>query len=162
MIADGSIALPRPTRPGSFTALMHLYESNYVRLHWLLDDVRALPEAQCSHVTADLPLHLSVMERSPYTTTLRMTYFFEDAHERVADPDLIIRVYRDAGLAEAMACRSRHLHRALRKFHTGPGDELSRRWARNSMLNKWLEYCHDQGHRFAGDLACVTGVTSPG
>jgi uncharacterized protein YqiB (DUF1249 family) len=162
MIADGSIALPRPTRPGSFTALMSLYESNYLRLHWLLDDVGALAEAQCSRVAADLPLHLSVVERSPYTTTLRMTYFFEDAHERVADPDLTIRVYRDAGLAEAMACRSRHLHRALRRFHTAPGDELSRRWNRNSMLNKWLEYCHDQGHRFHGKPSCAAGACLPG
>jgi uncharacterized protein YqiB (DUF1249 family) len=148
MIADSSIALPRPTQPGSFTALMSLYESNFLRLHWLLDDITALPDEQCSRVKADLPLHLAVMERSPYTTTLRLTYFFEDDRGDVADPDLTIRVYHDAGLAEAMACRSRHLHHALRQFDTGPGDELGRRWARNNMLNKWLEYCFDHGHRF--------------
>jgi hypothetical protein len=50
----------------------------------------------------------------------------------------------------------------LRRFHTAPGDELSRRWTRNSMLNKWLEYCHDQGHRFTGDAACAPGIRSPG
>lgn len=150
MIADGSIVLPRVTLPGSFTALMHLYESNYLRLHWLLEDVAGLPDEQCSRVTADLPLHLSVIDRSRYTTTLRLTYFFEDARDCVADPDLTVRVYHDAGLAEAMACRNRHLHHALRRFDTSAGDELGRRWARNSMLNKWLEYCHDHGHRFHG------------
>lgn len=158
MIADGSIALPRPTQPGSFTALMHLYESNYLRLHWLFDDVRHLPAALCSRVRADLPLHLEVLERSPYTTTLRLTYFFEDGCGRVADPDLSIRVYHDAGLAEAMACRPRHLHHALQQFDTGPGDELNRRWARNNMLNKWLEYCYDQGHRFHGDARRAAGA----
>lgn len=127
---------------------MHLYESNYLRLHWLFDDVAALPDEQCSRVVADLPLHLAVLERSPYTTTLRLTYHFEDAHGRVADPNLTIRVYRDAGLAEAMACRRQHLHHALRRFDTAPGGELNRRWARNTMLNKWLEYCCDHGHRF--------------
>ncbi len=154
MIADGSITLPCPTQPGSFTALMHLYESNYVRLHWLLEDVRALPERQFSRVAADLPLHLEVIERSPYTTTLRLTYFFEDDRGQVADPDLRIRIYQDARLAEAMACRRQHLHRALRHFDTAPGDELHRRWARNSMLNKWLEYCNDHGHRFRGRIPC--------
>jgi uncharacterized protein len=129
---------------------MHLYESNYVRLHWLFDNVNALADEQASRVTADLPLHLVVLERSPYTTTLRMTYYFEDGRSRIADPDLTIRVYQDAGLAEAMACRNRHLHRALRQFDIGPGDELGRRWARNCMLNKWLEYCYDHGHHFAG------------
>lgn len=150
MIADSSLALPRPTQPGSFTALMHLYESNYVRLRWLLEDVRALAEAQCSRVAGDLPLYLDVLERCRYTTTIRLTYFFADDRGRVADPDLTIRVYHDAGLAEAMACRRTHLHHALRQFDTAPGDELNRRWARNSMLNKWLEYCYDQGHRFPG------------
>ena len=158
MIADGSIALPRPTQPGSFTALMHLYESNYLRLHWLLEDVRALPDRQCSRVAADLPLHLEVVERSPYTTTLRLTYFFSDAHGEVADPDLMIRIYQDAGLVEAMACRRQHLHHALRQFDTAPGDELNRRWARNSMLNKWLEYCHDHGHRFRARVCNSAGA----
>lgn len=154
MIADGSIALPCPTQPGSFTALMHLYESNYLRLHWLFEDVSLLPDAQCSRVVADLPLHLAVIERSPYTTTLRLTYYFEDDCGRVADPDLTIRIYQDAGLAEAMACRRQHLHHALQHFDTAPGVELNRRWARNSMLNKWLEYCHDHGHRFRGRVKC--------
>jgi uncharacterized protein len=26
--------------------------------------------------------------------------------------------------------------------------ELDQRWARNTMLNKWLEYCIDRGHGF--------------
>jgi uncharacterized protein len=158
MIADGSIALPRPTRPGSFTALMSLYESNYLRLHWLLDDLGALRPVEVSRVRGDLPLHLELLERSPYTTTLRMTYYFEDARRNVPDPDLTIRVYHDAGLAEAMACRQRHLHHALRRFDTAPGDELGRRWARNSMLNKWLEYCHDHGHRFHGRVTRAAGA----
>jgi uncharacterized protein len=158
MIADGSLALPCPTQPGSFTALMHLYESNYLRLHWLFDDVAALSDEQCSRVVSDLPLHLAVLERSPYTTTLRLTYFFPDALGRVADPNLTVRVYRDAGLAEAMACRRQHLHHALRRFDTAPGDELNRRWARNTMLNKWLEYCYDHGHRFHDGL---TGKAGP-
>jgi uncharacterized protein YqiB (DUF1249 family) len=137
---------------------MHLYESNYVRLRWLLEDVRTLAEVQCSRVAADLPLYLDVLERSRYTTTIRLTYFFADDHGRVADPDLMIRVYHDAGLAEAMACRRKHLHHALRQFDTAPGDELNRRWARNSMLNKWLEYCYDHGHRFQGRGVRSAGV----
>jgi len=26
--------------------------------------------------------------------------------------------------------------------------ELDERWARNVLLNKWLEYCAERGHRF--------------
>ena len=30
-----------------------------------------------------------------------------------------------------------------------PERELDQRWARNMMLNKWLEYCVERGHRFS-------------
>lgn len=158
MITDGSQGLPRPTTPGSFTALMHLYESNFLRLHWLVEDLHYLPDEACSRTVSDLPLHLTVLDRSRYTTTLRLTYLFEDAAGLVADPDLSIRVYHDAGLAEAMGCRSQHLHRALRAFDAGPGEELNRRWGRNNMLNKWLEYCADHGHRFRGRRPVAAGA----
>ena len=155
MIPDGSLGLSCPTRPGSFTALMHLYESNFVRLQWIVEDLREVPDESRSRTQGDLPLHLSVLERNPYTTTLRLTYWFEDAGARVPDPDLTVRVYHDAGLAEVMACRRLHIHRALKAFDTAPGDELSKRWVRNSMLNKWLEYCADHGHRFDRSAAAV-------
>ena len=148
MIADSLLRLPRAARPGSFAALMSLYESNYVRLGWLLPDPRRFSGHLVSRVPDDLLLHLQLLERSRYTTTVRMTYFFDETEGRVADPDLKIRIYHDARMAEAMECTRHHRHRALKGFDTRPGGELSRRWARNVMLNKWLEYCSEQGHRF--------------
>jgi hypothetical protein len=126
---------------------MSLYESNFVRLGWLLPDPRRIDGPLLSDSADDLPLHLTLVERSRYTTTVRMTYFFDDVEGLVADPDLSVRVYHDALLVEAMACTHRHRHEALRSFDTRPGAELSRRWVRNVMLNKWLEYCAEKGHR---------------
>jgi len=148
MLSDSIVSIPRMTCPGSFAALMTLYESNYVRLGWLLPDFRSAAPEQPSVVPGDLPLYLTVLERARYTTTLCMTYYFDDGDMRIADPDLQVRIYHDACLVEAMACTHHHRHRALKNFDTGPGVELNRRWARNVMLNKWLEYCSDQGHRF--------------
>ena len=31
--------------------------------------------------------------------------------------------------------------------------ELQQRWSRNMVLNKWLEYCVDRGHRFQPGVA---------
>lgn len=148
-VEDGAIALPRPTRPGSFTGLMTLYESNFVRLGWLVSD----PDSDCgtrrSTTPNDCPLYLELLENCRYTTTVRLTYYFAEEGMEVADPDLTIRIYHDAHLAEAMACANQRRHSGLGKFATGTGSELERRWARNNMLNKWLEYCADKGHRFA-------------
>lgn len=148
MIADGSLKLPSPARPVSFGGLMALYESNFVRLGWLIPNLRDIASPQRSRVAGDPALHLVVHERTRYTTTLNLTYFFPSPQGESADPDLMVRIYHDADLAEAMACTRQHQHRILRAWDTVPGLELERRWARNSMLNKWLEYCAETGHRF--------------
>ena len=151
MLADSAIVTATFTPPKSFAALMSLYESNYVRLGWIVDDLEALTrrdDAFVSTVAEDCPLHLRVAEVSRYTSTLLLTYRFEEAGRVISDPDLTIRVYRDARLAEAMACGGVRCHPVLSGFDTTSGAELRRRWTRNIMLNKWLEYCADRRHRF--------------
>ena len=135
----------------SFSGLMTLYESNFIRLGWLLPTLPPTGTSLVSQTRSDIPLHLQVGEVSRYTTTLTLTYFFEDGAERIADPDLQVRLYHDAGLAEAMVCTDTHRHTALQAFDTSAGTELQRRWTRNMMLNKWLEYCADRGHVFGND-----------
>ncbi len=161
MISDSVVNLGRMTRPGSFAALMTLYESNHIRLGWLVPDLVDPAPAAVSDVPGDLPLYLTRLERSRYTTTACLTYYFEDDGGRIADPDLRIRIYHDACLVEAMACTHQHRHDALRRLDPGPSAELSRRWVRNVMLNKWLEYCADQGHRFAEHRPTLHAVANP-
>jgi uncharacterized protein YqiB (DUF1249 family) len=73
----------------------------------------------------------------------------------VADPDLEIRVYHDARLAEASACGQWIRHRSLEHVRAGIPAQLGERWLRNMMLNKWLDYCLERGHEFmpAGKIA---------
>ncbi|HEX6927636.1 MAG TPA: DUF1249 domain-containing protein [Gammaproteobacteria bacterium] len=137
--------------PGSFRGLMAVYESNWRRLVQLFGRarLREMPEEAVSAVPGDLDLHLEVQERSPYTTTFRLTYYFDAAGETDADPDLVVRVYHDAQLAEVLSCRRlHHRHHLLGRYATNAQDELARRWQRNILLNKWLEYCLERGHSF--------------
>jgi len=60
-----------------------------------------------------------------------------------------VRVYHDARLVEAQEWAHTHEHAALRALRNTVACELDQRWARNIMLNKWLEYCVERGHRFA-------------
>ncbi|MDH3647516.1 MAG: DUF1249 domain-containing protein [Gammaproteobacteria bacterium] len=145
---DSVVVLPKPARPVSFAGLMTLYESNFIRLGWLLPEFPPAGTSLVSRVPADIPLFLRVEKIERYTTTVTLTYYFKDGLTPIADPDLQVRLYHDACLAEAMACTDNHRHAALQPFATGNGTELQRRWNRNMMLNKWLEYCADQGHSF--------------
>jgi len=151
MFTDSVITLPRPTRPKTFTGLMTLYESNYLRLGWLIEDLERIAPAQVSRPPGDLPLFLDLLDVSRYTTTLRLTYFFDEDGQSVADPDLVVRIYHDARLVETLNCTARHRHSLLGRFRTAPGQEMRRRWDRNMMLNKWLEYCSEIGHRFRSE-----------
>jgi len=150
MITDSLCTVAWTARPGSFVSLMTLYESNYVRLGWLAPDLAALEGSRVSEVADDCPLTLRLVERSRYTTTLSLTYLFDDPAGLIADPDLEIRIYHDARLAEVSRCARWHRHEVLSLIRSDLGRQLGDRWLRNVMLNKWLDYCVERGHRFGG------------
>jgi uncharacterized protein YqiB (DUF1249 family) len=159
MFNDSLTPVSWRARPRSFVALMSLYESNFVRLGWLAGDVAALHGEYRSRSRAECELILTVLENSRYTTTLNLTYLLPRSlpeslsaggFERV--PDMQLRVYHDAHLAEAQdgGVAERLSGPTVVRGRPGsvPERELGRRWQRNMMLNKWLEYCVERGHRF--------------
>jgi uncharacterized protein len=148
MLLDHLCVTSWRARPVSFVSLMSLYESNYLRLRELAGDLRRHAGARVSHVAGDCDLHLHVLEHAPYTSTIRLTYVFDDADGALADPDLEVRVYHDARLAEASACGRWIRHESLEHVRAGIPAQLGERWLRNMMLNKWLDYCLERGHEF--------------
>jgi hypothetical protein len=136
-------------RPRSFVALMGLYESNYIRCGWLIANLADLRGRHRSSVAADCDLVLNVIERCPYTTTVNLTYLLSHPTEPVEYPDMRIRIYHDAHLVEAQGWADSHPHPLLKALRSRAERELDQRWARNLMLNKWLEYCVERGHRFS-------------
>lgn len=146
MSGDQLCAVSWRARPGSFVGLMTLYESNYIRLGWLVGDLRGLAGEYRSTVENDCELRLAVLEHSPYTTMLQLTYGFDAVGAAPNAPDLAVRVYHDARVAEAHTVGAPSVAAGPRADTEGL--DLGARWARNMLLNKWLEYCVDRGHRF--------------
>jgi uncharacterized protein YqiB (DUF1249 family) len=150
MIADTLCVTSWRARPVSFVSLMTLYESNYIRLRALVRDVRSCAGRHVSRAEGDCDLHLEVLEHSPYTSILRLTYLFDEPAGPAADPDLEVRVYHDARLAEASHCARWVRHPGLAAIRSSVSAELGERWLRNILLNKWLDYCVERGHGFPG------------
>jgi uncharacterized protein YqiB (DUF1249 family) len=156
MLNDTLTPVTWRARPRSFVALMGLYESNYIRLSWLAGELLSLDGRHRSRVPGDCDLLLTLTDRSPYTSTVNLTYLFADEAGDLRLPDMQVRVYHDAHLAEAHEWAGSHSQPVLKALRTHAERELDQRWARNVMLNKWLEYCVERGHRFS----CATRLTA--
>jgi uncharacterized protein YqiB (DUF1249 family) len=133
-------------RPNSFVGLMSLYESNFLRLQQVIPEIDRLDGCFRSRVAGNCDLHVEFFERSRYTVTLSLSYVFDEHGERIADPDMLVRVYFDGRLAESMALRGDHRDAGITRLAPAHRVELEARWRRNIILNKWLEYLVDQGH----------------
>ena len=131
--------------PRGFGSLMDLYENNYIRFRKMVPDVHALEENAYSRIEGCLGLHISVLERSRFTTTLRMTYHFTENNVLHAEPDLRLRIYHDARLVEVLAG---HLKHGRQKLDNLPADAKIEKWHLNRFLYKWLGFCLHQGHYF--------------
>lgn len=146
MLADSLILPECIYRPGSFTGLMLLYESNFLKFQALTGELDAETNRWISRAPADSDLYLERIRSEAYTSTLCMTYWLRGTDGiPVKDPDMTIRVYHDASQVEAVSARSAHQHRLLKEIESSHG-ELNRRWQLNMMLNKWLDYLLDTGH----------------
>lgn len=133
----------------SFATLMELYESNYILIRRLAPAVRSMEGEAVSAVSGVVDLHLRILERSPYTTSLTLTHYFDPDSPVRAEPNLRIRVYHDAKVAEVMPDTAVERFRLWEGCRPQP-KSLAWRWELNRFLNRWLRYCLSEGHGFPG------------
>lgn len=141
---ERNLAVGAP-RSLSLASLIDLYESNYHRLLRLVPELRYLEGTMVSRVAGALDLYLTVHEQQRYTTILSLTYWFADELQ----PNAGIVLYHDVHAAEIVS-----FSRRGRRRSPGPGwrrrtmPDLERKWETNRFLQKWLGFCHRQGHLF--------------
>ncbi|CDH44372.1 MAG: DUF1249 domain-containing protein [Candidatus Competibacteraceae bacterium] len=153
LIRPSHTGLIQHDTPGTFAALMDLYERNYINLRRLLPVMPSVQTARVSRICGGLDLHLRVIDRCRYTSELLLSYQFDqDDGSVIAEPNLRIRVYHDARVAEVLAAQPRHpptFAADLFGCHPTHSASLFARWRSNRFLYKWLTYCLRQGHYFA-------------
>jgi uncharacterized protein YqiB (DUF1249 family) len=135
--------------PRGFVSLMDLYENNYLRLRRLVPDMSRVQDTAVSLVPGCLSLHLSIIERTRFTTTLCLTYFFEEDSRHVAEPALTLRVYHDANQVEVL---TGHLKHGRQQYDHIPARTKEIKWKFNRFLYKWLGFCLHLGHTFPATL----------
>lgn len=146
MLLDSILVPQTIISPRSFVGLMSVYESNFMRLMNLVPDLEQIDGCFRSRVAGDCDLHVEILERSRYTVTLTLTYYFDTDDGRIADPAMLVRAYLDGRLAEAVRLGRKHRHTEFRRLVREQRRDLGARWTRNMVLNKWLDYLREQGH----------------
>lgn len=131
-------AVPAPP-VRSFAALMELYEMNFMLMRRLMPGMASLSGVLVAEGGEGLPLHVEIVEQDRFTTMLRLYYRLprEDGGHHEA-PDLQVRVYHDARVAEAVAGRLRGRD-CVAQGRSGETC-LDVRWRLNRFLYKWLRY----------------------
>ena len=140
--------------PRGYVSLMDLHENNYLRFKRLVADLDAISDKAVSVVPGCLDLHLQILERSKFTTTVCMTYYFSENQQIIAEPDLKLRIYHDARLVEVLAG---HLKHGRQRLDHLPATALKLKWRLNRFLYNWLGYCLHLGHEFSPATACEAG-----
>lgn len=148
VIADSYIVPRCVFSSGSLGGLISLYEANFIRFKALLPWLPGPGAQLVSSSPDDLPVHVSVEAASRYTCDLRLTYLFDEVAGVVAEPDLRLRLFLDARMAEVRGWSTGQRHELLRTLAGAQPRELDRRWSRNMMLAKWLDYLSERHHDF--------------
>lgn len=131
-------------RGGRIGTLIDLFERNYRLIERLVPELDLPFVSAISRAEHDLPLHLIVLERGKFTASFRLSYQIEGRFE----PDVWVKLYRDAQLAETLYCATRPPWLALDESDPEALRYLNAQWKRNVMLNKWLHYLLHHGHGF--------------
>lgn len=132
----------------SFAGLMSLYEQNYIRFNLLVNNLEDLKDNAQSIRAGEITLHLQLLEKCRYTTTVLLTYRIKSDTDEIKTPDLKIRLYHDAQQAEVMSC-CRHDPDAFEWLERRScRTTVQWRWRMNQLLYKWLNHCLKMGHRF--------------
>jgi uncharacterized protein YqiB (DUF1249 family) len=129
-----------------YVRLMNLYEDNYWRLTRVLGPERLTAGRYLSRTGDGFDLHLAMAPRCPYTLEFELSYALPDPDSGTRMPSAIVRLYRDAQLAEVLACYgARRIEDVIGR--AAPSAEvINHRLRMNGFFNKWLDYLEGAGH----------------
>lgn len=148
MLADSLVMRAAPPRRVFSMRDTKIYERNYERLLQLLPELHSIVGSVSVEGRDTLELRVSLLERCRYTTTLVLTHHLGETGSWVVDPQMKIRLYHDARVAEVIVCQG------LIKFwpHHQDGFRVlaiycGEKHRINVFLAEWLTYCLQQGYR---------------
>lgn len=124
--------------------------ANYARLQQLLP---AVGDSVAFGVGAGVELHLQRIERSRYTDTLTLRQVGLGLASLA--PELTVRLYRDAQLAEVTGFANRRRVQPLYDYPNPAMHQPDEKSQWNRFLGEWLSHCLQHGHSLGEPLPLI-------
>ena len=123
-------------------------ESNYRKLLKLIPDLFSLDKTAVGKAPKKPDLQLDIIERAPHTLTVQLSHSFNQAPEELMTPEVKIRIYLDAQLAEVLRDCARSDVSRVFKDPAQTIEILDYKWRLNYFLEKWLDHCLQKNYQF--------------
>ena len=131
------------------SGFISLCDSNYAKLMKLLPALES-KDSQCFGLArGDHELGviaIAVTERCKYTTTLKLRQGFYSTQSFVNEPEMDVRLYHDAAMAEVMSLQQIGKFRGSYDYPNDSMHQKDEKALCNQFLSDWLSYCLRYGY----------------
>lgn len=122
--------------------LMHLYDTNYIKLNALLPIGATIGEQRCYSVGKTI-YHLKVAAVTKYTTLVDI--YQRDEISVFPLPQMSVRLYHDVKVAEVCAAQKMQCIQARYDYPNPQMMQRDEKFQRNQFLGEWLTFCLKNG-----------------
>ncbi|WP_151705215.1 DUF1249 domain-containing protein [Nitrincola alkalilacustris] len=137
------------------TRQMAQCQINYARIMKLLPDFESCDEREfrVGIVQQQAVVRIEIDERFRYTSTLLLSYVHESDSRWLEAPQLIVRLYHDARMAEVICLKRRRQLSGVYPYPNGEMHQPDEKQQLNQYLGEWLNLCLDHGFEMEPVLA---------
>lgn len=129
--------------------LEQLCESNFDKLLKLIPELFSFRQSAIGVTEVRPALYLEIVERSPYTMTIKLSHCFHHQLQDFIEPAVKIRVYQDVQMVEVLRDHARQDVSKVFKCASKTEEIRDYKWKMNYFLQKWLDHCLLTDYRFS-------------
>ena len=133
----------------------NIHHRIYQRLLDVIPDLLTIEQHGKSKVDGLMALNFDVMQRTPKKMTIALSHYYKHpSGDMIADPDMLIAVYIDRGMAEALTYQDSYMFTRVYSADKSHVDVAAKR-SLNEFLHTWLGNLIEQGHSIKAGIKYV-------
>jgi uncharacterized protein YqiB (DUF1249 family) len=123
-----------------------LYKGIHRKLYQLIPDLDKIKEARKLKAPGFMDLNIDILQNTKQYKVIALSHYWKhESGDMIPDPDMEIRIYKQEGIAEALAYQD--LYRYDRVYNENQEANLRTKASLNEFLDYWLGNLLKQGFK---------------